>query len=323
MQIRKLLSRLFAAAALVFVALAPTLALAQAPFPTKQVSIVVAFPPGGGADLLGRLLAKKYQEMWGQTVVVLNRPGAAGVIGAKEVARAAPDGHTLLVGASGAVMSANEAELAPVALLSTPPYIVAVNAATPVNTLRELVAYAKARPDGSVSFASSGSGSASHLAGEQFQTLTQTKLTHVPYKGQGQAVQDLVGGQVTVMFGPPPALLPHIKSGKLRALAVSSPKRIALLPDVPTVAESGVPGTKDFEADQWYGVVAPAGTPADIVAMLNRQINQSLNTPDVHARLTAEGAEPTPTTPQAFGQLIASEMKRWDRVIKSAHITVD
>jgi tripartite-type tricarboxylate transporter receptor subunit TctC len=233
------------------------------------------------------------------------------------VGRAAPDGHTLLVGASGAVMSANEAELAPVALLSTPPYIVAVNAATPVNTLHELVAYAKARPDGSVSFASSGSGSASHLAGEQFQALTQTKLTHVPYKGQGQAVQDLVGGQVTVMFGPPPALLPHIKSGKLRALAVTDTRRSPLFADVPTTAEAGVPG---LEARAWYGIFAPAGTPAAVIAKINTDTAKALAAPDVTETLALQGATPASGDAASFAAFLKKDIGATEDLMKKAGI---
>ena len=315
MQIRTLLIRSVAAVGVALAALVP--AAAQTPFPSKQVSVVVAFPPGGGADLLGRLLAKKYQEMWGQTVVVLNRPGAAGVIGAREVGRSPPDGHTMLVGASGAVMSVNEAELAPVALLSTPPYIVAVNASTPVNTLRELVAYAKARPDGSVSFASSGAGSASHLAGEQFQALTQTKLTHVPYKGMGQAVQDLVGGQVSVMFGPPPALLPHIKSGKLRALAVTDTQRSPLFNDIPTTAEAGVPG---LEARAWYGIFVPAGTPAAVISKINADTVKALAAPDVTETLALQGATPSGGDPASFAAYLKKDIAATEDLMKKAGI---
>ena len=313
MHIRNFLIRSIVAVGAALVAAAP--ALAQTTFPSKQVTLVVAFPPGGGADLLGRLLAKKYSEAWGQTVIVLNRPGAAGMIGAREVGRAAPDGHTLLVGASGAVMSVNEGELAPISLLSTPPYIVAVNASLPVNNLRELVAYAKAHPDGSVSFASSGAASASHLAGELFQTLTHTKLTHVPYKGMGQAVQDLVGGQVTVMFGPPPALLPHIKSGKLKGLAVTDTRRSPLFSDIPTTAEAGVPG---LEARAWYGIFAPAGTPAAVIAKINAETTKALAAPDVTETLALQGATPVGGDPATFASFLKRDIATTEDLMRKA-----
>jgi tripartite-type tricarboxylate transporter receptor subunit TctC len=313
MLIRKLLVRSVAAIGVALVAVAP--AVAQTPFPSKQVTMIVAFPPGGGADLLGRLLAKKYSEAWGQTVIVINRPGAAGMIGAKEVARAAPDGHTLLVGASGTVLTSNEAELAPVSLLSTPPNIVAVNASLPVNNLREFVAYAKARPDGSVSFASSGAGSSTHLAGELFQSLTQTKVTHIPYKGMGQAVLDLVGGQVTVMFGPPPALLPHIKSGKLKALAVADSKRSPLFGDIPTSAEAGVPG---LESRVWYGIFAPAGTPAAVIARINADTTRALAAPDVVETLATQGATPAGGDPASFGAFLKKDIATTEDLMRKA-----
>ncbi|MGJ7533519.1 MULTISPECIES: Bug family tripartite tricarboxylate transporter substrate binding protein [unclassified Variovorax] len=307
-------------------------AMAQQAYPSKPIRMVIPFPPGGSTDVLGRAIGIELGRAWHQPVVVDNLPGAGGSIGADKVAKSPADGYTLLMGHIG-TLAINPSlypkldydpvrSFAPVAWVARVPNVLVVHSSVPARTLAELVALAKARP-GQLAFGSGGNGSAAHIATEYLKLQTGASLLHVPYRGTAPAVTDLLAGQLQLLFTGAPALLPHIKSGKLRALAVSSPKRIALLPDVPTVAESGVPGTKDFEADQWYGVVAPAGTPADIVAMLNRQINQSLNTPDVHARLAAEGAEPAPTTPQAFGQLIASEMKRWDRVIKSAHITVD
>ena len=313
MQIRTFLIRSIAVASVALAAAVP--AVAQTAFPTKQVTVVVAFPPGGGADLLGRLLAKKYQEAWGQTVVVLNRPGAAGLIGATEVARAAPDGHTLLVGASGGVLSSNEAELAPVSLLSMPPNIVAVNATLPVNNLRELVAYVKARPDGSVSFGSSGAGSSTHLAGELFQSLTQTRLTHIPYKGMGQAVLDLVGGQVTVMFGPPPALLPHIKSGKLRALAVADTQRSPLFSEIPTSVEAGVPG---LESRVWYGIFAPAGTPAAVINRINADTLKALAAPDVVETLATQGATPVGGDSASFASFLKKDIATTEDLMKKA-----
>jgi tripartite-type tricarboxylate transporter receptor subunit TctC len=313
MQLRKFLTRFVAATGLALVALAP--ALAQAPFPSRQVTVVVAFPPGGGADLLGRLLAKKYSEAWGQTVIVVNRPGAAGMIGAKEVARAAPDGHTLLVGASGSVLTSNEAELAPVVAAEHAAQHRGGECLAPVNNLREFVAYAKARSDGSVSFASSGAGSSTHLAGELFQSLTQTKVTHIPYKGMGQAVLDLVGGQVTVMFGPPPALLPHIKSGKLKALAVADTHRSPLFSDIPTSAEAGVPG---LESRVWYGIFAPAGTPAAVIARINADTTKALAAPDVVETLAQQGATPAGGDPASFAAFLRKDIATTEDLMRKA-----
>ena len=313
MQIRTFLARSVAAIGVALVAAAP--ALAQSNFPSRPVTLVVAFPPGGGADLLGRLLAKKFEEAWGQPVVVTNRPGAAGTIGANEVARTAPDGHTLLVGAIGAVVPSNQASLAPVSLLSAPPYIVAINSSLPVNNLRELAAYAKARPDGSVSYGSSGAASASHLAGELFQGLTQTKLTHVPYKGMGQAVNDLIGNQVTIMFGPPPVLLPHIKSGRLRALAVTDTQRSPLFPEIPTAVEAGLPG---LEARAWYGIFAPAGTPAAVISKINADTAKALAAPDLVETLATQGATPIGGDVQTFVRYLKEDIVKWDDLMRKA-----
>lgn len=316
MHFAKLLARSVLAVTVSLGAIAP--AAAADPYPSKQVTMVVPFPPGGGADLLGRLLAKKFSEAWGQPVVVVNKPGASGTLGAREVGRAAPDGYTLLIAASGAVVPSNAAELAPISLLSAPPYIVAVNASLPVNTLREFVAYAKARPDGSVSYASSGPASASHLSGELFMGLTQTKITHVPYKGMGQAVQDLLGGQVTVMFGPPPALLPHIKSGKLKGLAVTDIQRSPLFKELPTAAEAGVPG---FEARAWYGIFAPANTPGDVLARIGAETRTALAAADLRETLAALGAVPLGGEAAEFARFLSADIVKWDELMRKAGIT--
>jgi tripartite-type tricarboxylate transporter receptor subunit TctC len=206
-----------------------------------------------------------------------------------------------------------------VAWVARVPNVLVVHPSVPAKTLKELVALAKAKPD-TLSYGSGGNGSAAHMTMEYFKLQTGTSFLHIPYKGTAPSVQDLLGGQLQLLFTGVPALLPQIRAGKMRALAVSSPKRLAVLPDVPTVAESGIPGTQGFEADQWYGLVAPAGTPAEIVARLNREVNKALALPEVRTRLAAEGADPTPATPQAFGQLIAREIPRWDKVAKAAHI---
>jgi len=311
--------------------LALTGAAAQS-FPSKPMRIVVPFTPGGSTDVLARAIGLELGKALGQPVVVENVPGAGGSLGAEKVARAPADGHTLLMGHIG-TLAINpslyprlgydpQRSFAPLAWVARVPNVLVVNASVPAQTLKELLALARARP-GQLAYGSGGNGSAAHTAMEYLKLQTATSFLHIPYRGTGPAVTDLLGGQVQVLFTGIPALLPHIKSGKVRALAVSSPRRLALLPDVPTVAESGLAGTKDFEADQWYGLVAPAGTPAEVVALLNQQVNKALASEEVRARLAAEGAEATPATPQAFGQLIAREIPRWARVIKGARITLD
>ncbi|AGU52713.1 putative Bug-like extra-cytoplasmic solute receptor, TTT-family [Variovorax paradoxus B4] len=301
-------------------------------YPDHPPHLVVPFTPGGSTDVLARGIGQELGRAWNQAVVIDNVPGAGGSVGAEKVAKAPADGYTLLMGHIG-TLAINPSlypklgyhplrSFVPVAWVARVPNVLVVHASVPARTLAELVALAKARP-GQLAYGSGGNGSAAHIAMEYLKLQTGASLLHIPYRGTAPAVNDLLAGQLQALFTGAPALLPHIKAGKLRALAVSSPRRIALLPDVPTVAESGVAGTSDFEADQWYGVVAPAGMPAPIVAMINQQINLSLDSAEVRARLAAEGAEATPATPQAFGQLIASEIVRWERVIKSARITVD
>jgi tripartite-type tricarboxylate transporter receptor subunit TctC len=311
--------------------LAVTGALAQT-FPAKPMRIIVPFTPGGSTDVLARAIGLELGKALGQPVVIENVPGAGGSLGAEKAARAPADGYTLLMGHIG-TLAINpslypklgydpQRSFTPVAWMARVPNVLVVNAAVPAQTLKELVALAKARP-GQLAYGSGGNGSAAHTTMEYLKMQTGSSFLHIPYRGTGPSVTDLLGGQVQVLFTGIPALLPHIKSGKMRALAVSSPKRLALLPDVPTVAESGVAGTQGFEADQWYGLMAPAGTPADVVALLNQQVNQALASEEVRARLAAEGAEATPATPQVFGRLIASEIPRWERVIKRARITLD
>jgi tripartite-type tricarboxylate transporter receptor subunit TctC len=296
------------------------------------VHIIAPFTPGGSTDLLARAIGQELGRAWNQAVVVDNVPGAGGSVGADKAAKSPADGYTLLMGHIG-TLAINPSlyprldyhplrSFTPVAWVARVPNVLVVHASVPARTLSELIALAKARP-GQLAFGSGGNGSAAHIAMEYLKLQTGSSFLHVPYRGTAPAVNDLLAGQLQMLFTGAPALVPHIKAGKLRALAVSSPHRIALLPDVPTVAESGVAGTRGFEADQWYGVVAPAGTPAAVVSALNQQINRSLDSAEVRMRLGAEGAEPTPTSPKAFGDLIASEMVRWDRVIKTAHVTVD
>lgn len=306
-------------------------ARAQA-FPSKPMRIIVPFTPGGSSDVLARAIGLELGKALGQPVVIENVPGAGGSLGAEKAARAPADGYTLLMGHIG-TLAINpslypklgydpQRSFTPVAWVARVPNVLVVNASVPVRNIQELIALAKAKP-GQLSYGSGGNGSAAHTTMEYLKMQTGSSFLHIPYRGTGPSVTDLLGGQVQVLFTGIPALLPHIKSGKMRALTVSSARRLALLPDVPTVAESGVAGTQGFEADQWYGLMAPAGTPADVVALLNQQVNKALASEEVRARLAAEGAEATPATPQVFAQLIAKEIPRWDRVIKRARITLD
>jgi tripartite-type tricarboxylate transporter receptor subunit TctC len=300
-----------------------------ASYPNKPIRLVVPFTPGGSSDILARSVGQKLSEAWGQPVVIDNVPGAGGSLGADRVAKAAPDGYTLLMGHIGthAVNPLIYPRLpydpiksfSPVAWVARVPNILVVHPSVPAKNLKELVALAKSKP-GQLNYGSGGNGSAAHLTTEYLKLQSQTFMVHVPYRGTAPAVNDLVAGQIQLLFTGAPAVLPFVKSGQLRALAVSSSKRMDALPDLPTVAESGYKG---FEADQWYGIMAPSGTPREIVAKLNAQINLALNSPELKSRLANEGAIAAPTTPEAFGQHIASELARWKPVIQSGGIKAD
>lgn len=308
--------------------LAASLAIGQAPYPSKPIRLLVPFPPGGTTDILARAVAKRLTETWGQPVIVDNRPGAGGNIGADLVAKAAPDGYTLLMGTVGTqainpslyarMPYAAQTDFAPVILVAGVPNVLEVNPSVPVHTVRELIAYAKANP-GKLNFASSGNGTSIHLSGELFKAMTGVAMTHVPYKGSAPALADLVGGQVQLMFDNLPSSLGLIKGGRLRAIAVTSAMRAAALPDVPTIAEAGVPG---YEAASWFGVLAPAKTPAPIVDKLNVTIGAWLATPEAKAQLQAEGAVAAGGTPADFTRFIARETAKWAKVVKvsGAHI---
>ena len=321
--------RALAAAALA-AALAVTPAFAQAPaYPTKPIRIVVPFPPGGATDILARAVAQHLTEVWGQSVIVDNRPGAGGNIGAELVAKATPDGYTLLMGTVGthAINASlyskmpydHVKDFAPIILVAAVPNVLEVNPALPVNSVTELIAYAKANP-GKLNFASSGNGTSIHLSGELFKVMAGVDMTHVPYKGSAPALQDLIAGQVQLMFDNLPPSLPQIKAGKLRALAVTSATRAPALPDVPTVAEAGLPG---FEASSWFGVLAPAGTPPAIVAKLNAEIARWLATPEAKEKLLAQGANAAGGAPDDFARHIASETTKWAKVVKASGAKVD
>ncbi|HTO47690.1 MAG TPA: tripartite tricarboxylate transporter substrate binding protein [Burkholderiales bacterium] len=299
------------------------------PYPSKPIRLIVPFTPGGSTDILGRAIGQKLAEALGQQVVIENRPGAGGSIGAEAAARAAPDGYTLLMGHIG-TLAVNPTlypklgydplkGFAPVAWVARVTNVLVVNPAVPAQTVQELVRLAREQP-GRLRYGSGGNGSAAHLATEYFKLRTQTDIVHVPYKGTGPAVTDLLGGQIEMMMTGAPAVMPHVKAGKLRALGVGNARRVESLPDLPTIAEAGVSG---FEAIQWYGVVAPAGTPEAVIARLNAEINRALATPELKARLVAEGAEAAPTTPQAFGAFIAAEIERWRPVIQKAGLKAE
>ena len=303
-------------------------ALAQT-YPAKPIVLVVPFAPGGTSELISRLVAQKLTERLGQQVVVENRPGAAGNIAMEQVARAAPDGYTLILGHIGtlAVNPAMFAKLpydpvrdfAPVSLMVAVPNIVAVNPAVPAKNLQELLELARAKP-GSINYGSAGNGSAGHLAMEYLKRIAKVDMVHVPYKGTGPMLTDLLAGQTQATFTGSSPLLPHIKSGKLRALAVGSAKRIPSLPDVPTVAESGFAG---FETAQWYGIIAPAKTPPAILQKLSTEIAQVLKLPDVTARLSGDGTVMIGSSPKEFAGYIDAEMKRWGEVVKATNIKAE
>ena len=309
--------------------LTPATAQVQTPYPSKPIRLVVPFTPGGSTDILARSIGQELTKAWGQSVIVDNVPGAGGSIGADKVAKSPADGYTLLMGHIG-TLAVNPSlypklpynpvkDFAPVAWVARVPNVLVVHPGVPAKNVQELVAYAKSKP-GQLSYGSGGNGSAANLATEYFKMQTGTAIVHIPYRGTAPAVTDLIGGQIQILFTGAPAVLGQIKSGQLRALAVSSPKRLEAMPELPTVAESGY---KNFEADQWYGVVAPAGTPKDIVQKLNTQINAALNSPEIKKRLSGEGAVATPETPEAFGKLIVSEISRWQPVISSGRVKAD
>ena len=295
----------------------------------RPLRLIVPFTPGGSTDILARAIAPKLAAALGVNVVVDNRAGAGGSLGAGEAARAEADGHTLLMGHIGtlAVNPAIYPKLAydplksftPVAWVARVPNVLVVPAASPSRDFKDFVDRVRAQP-GRLSYSSGGNGSAAHITFEYLKLKAGLFMLHIPYKGTAPSVTDLIAGQVDATFTGAPAVLPHVRSGRLRALAVSSPQRIAALPDVPTVAERGFPG---FEADQWYGVVAPAATPAAVVARLNAEINKALALPEVAQQLAVEGAVPTPATPQAFGDLIRREIPRWAEVVKAGHVKPD
>jgi tripartite-type tricarboxylate transporter receptor subunit TctC len=299
----------------------------QPAYPTKPIRLVVPFVPGGSTDLIARIMAQKLEESLGQQIVVENRAGAGGNIGVEYVAKAAPDGYTLIfghVGTFGFGPSLYQKlpydpikDFAPIVLFAMVPNMLAVHPALPAKSVRELIALAKAHP-GKINYGSSGNGSASHLATEYFKLLTKTDITAIPYKGTGPLVTDLIAGQTSLTITGVPPLYPFVQSGRLRGLGVGSVKRLTLMPDLPTIAEAGVPG---YESSTWFGPLAPVKTPREIVVRLNAELIKILQRPDVRSRFSAEGIEALGGTPEEFGAYIKAEMERWSRVVKAAGIT--
>ncbi len=297
-------------------------------YPSKLVRIVVPFPPGGSTDLLARKLAEKLQASMGQSVIVENKPGAGGAVGSDFVAKSAPDGYTLLVGVTGShgiSVTLNPKlpyhplrDFVPITSIVSAPLVIVVGPAFPATTLAEYIAYAKTRPE-QVTHSSPGNGTSMHLTGEMFNQAAGTKLLHVPYKGSAGAVNDLIGGQVQSMFGDFLVVLPQVKAGRIKALAVTSARRHPLLPDVATVAESGYPG---FEALSWQGLFAPAGTPPEIVAKLNAETLKALSSEDFRESFARQGFLVAGGTPQEFRAFIETEIPKWARIIKTGGVTL-
>ena len=303
-------------------------ALAAAPYPVRPVRVIVPLAPGGGSDIVARIAAAALGEAWGQTIVVDNRPGAGSVVGTSIAAKAVPDGHTLLVSSSSLAISPAlykdlpydlRRDFMPVSLLASQPSVLAVHASVQAATVRELQALAKSQP-GRLAYGSAGAGSATHLGSELFRLAAGIELLHIPYKSAGLATGALLSGEVQVLLTNTASVLPHLKGGKVRALGVTSLKRIALAPDIPTLAESGLP---KFEYLTWYGMVVPAGTPKTVVDVLYRDTEKALRQPAFLDRFTQQGLDVLVTAPAAFGRFLESELQRWDTVVKKAGIKVD
>jgi tripartite-type tricarboxylate transporter receptor subunit TctC len=298
-------------------------------YPAKPIRVISPWTPGGGADIVARLVAAKLTESWGQQVVVENRAGATGTIGTDVVAKSAPNGYTLLVGTNATHVLAvsllpslpydQEKDLAPITRIAAVPHVIAVHLSLPVKTVAELVALTKSKPN--VSFGSAGNGSTPHLAGELFKQVTGAKLLHVPYKGTSQSLQDTLGGYVQVSFDTMPSVLGYIQSGRLRAIAIAGPKRVDALPGIPTVAEGGAPGAEQFT---WYGMFGPGGLPADIVRKLHAEVGKIVQLPDIKARLDSLGnAEPASASPEEFAAMVKAEIVKYAKVIRDANLHLD
>ena len=297
-------------------------------YPSKPVRIISPFAPGGGNDTICRIIAPRLGENLKQQVIIDSRPGANGIVGTEVAARSAPDGYTIILIPSGHAVNVSLykklpydsiTDFTPITLVATSPLILVMHPTVPVKNVKELIAFAKARP-GQLTYSSAGVGASAHLAGALFETMTGTKMVHVPYKGSALALTDLIGGQGSLSFSTSASAMPHVRSGRLRALAGTGAARSPALPDLPTVAESGAPG---YEASLWYGFVGPARMPAEIVQRLNSEIVAVLKLPEVRDRLANEGVEARSTTPEEFAKLLMSDLKRWANVIARAGVRVE
>ena len=305
-------------------ALVVTLPAAAQDYPKRPIELVVPFVAGGTTDNIARLMAQRFSESWGQTVVVNNRAGGGSTIGTNAVAKAPPDGHTLLVTTIGFAINAGLQKLpydpigdfTPIAELASLPLVLVVHASVPATNLQEFIALAKSKPGG-WDYASSGTGTSPHLAAEMFKSMAGIELVHVPFKGNAEAMNSLMGGHVKIYFALVPAVLQHIKTGALRAIAVTTEERLPYLPDVPTIAELGFPG---YEISSWQGVFAPAGTPKDVVGKINGELVRMLNVPEIRRRILQDGADPVGSTPDAFATRVKNEITKWTKVIKTSGI---
>jgi tripartite-type tricarboxylate transporter receptor subunit TctC len=302
-------------------------ALAQG-YPNKTIRYIVPWPPGGGADVLSRIVSPKLGDVLGQQVIIDNRGGAAGNIGAEMGAKSPPDGYTIVFAYAGthainpsiySKLPFKESDFAPIIWMAEVPQVLVVHPSLPVKNVRELIALAKSKPE-QLTYGSSGSGAMNHLTGALFTMMTKTNVVHVPYKGGGPAAIALLSGEISMIFGEPATVVQQIKAGKVRALAVTSAKHALALPDLPTVAESGVPG---YEVTSWNGILAPAGTPSDIVRRLNSELNKIIAAPDIRQRMIDNGFEPVGGTPEKFAEKIHAEILKWAPVVKAASIRVD
>jgi tripartite-type tricarboxylate transporter receptor subunit TctC len=298
-------------------------------FPSRALRMVIHFPPGGPTDFVGRAMGQRLSEIWRQQILVENRPGAGGVIGVENVLRSPPDGYTILFGTGGSLALAPALnpklpydvfrDLAPVSLLVINPQILVVHPSLPVRSVQDLIKLAKAKP-GQINYGSVGPGSPQHMGMELLKWMAGVNLTHIPYKGTAPAMTDLMSGQITAMFNSMPSVLPHIATGRMRGIAVGSAKRSPAVPDIPTVAESGVKG---FQYTTWYAFMAHAGVPKDIIARINAETVRVLNEPEIAKRFSSQGAEPAPTTPEGLGRFMREEYENWVKVIKTANIRLE